>query len=126
MSAALEKFLLDVRTQPTFESFSKVDHTTRNCVGDTALHIAVIRGNFEIVKELLSVGADHSQKGEHGFTPLHEAVLHDQRKIIPILMESGADPLVKNDWDMDSFELAELDDSEQTAGEIKGMLSASN
>ena len=122
MSEVLDKFFESMRSYPTFESYSAIDIRTENCVGETALHFAAILNDVAIAKELLSHGAEPNKKGEHGFTPIHEAIQQGNTEMIRLLLENGADTLIKNDWDMDSFDLAELGDSERAISEVKGLL----
>ncbi len=84
---------------------------TQNCVGDTPLHIAAIKGDETIVRRLLSAGADPNRKGEHGFTPLHEAIQQGHIGVVELLLKSGADSQIRNDWGQDSMELSACDDS---------------
>ena len=68
--------------------------------GGTALHLAASLGNFEIVKQLLTNGADPNAKDISGNTPLHAAVERpntvDHPKVVDLLRESGADNRIKN------------------------------
>ena len=70
----------------------KVDHL--NYLGLAPLHIAVIRGNVEAVKQLLSFGADVNQEsGPHTkFTPLHFAAYQLNTEIVSLLLAHHADP----------------------------------
>jgi hypothetical protein len=70
--------------------------------GDTALHAAAFSYDSEMVRLLLTRGADISAKNRRGAEPLHAAVIGapgsptwnppDQSDVIVFLVESGADP----------------------------------
>lgn len=50
------------------------DVNSTSCVGNTALHVAVMRNRFDCVMVLLTYGANADARGEHGNTPLHLAM----------------------------------------------------
>lgn len=58
--------------------------------GFTALHVAVERGYFLLVKELLDAGADKEALTYAGLTALHIASRKGNVKIIEMLLEAGA------------------------------------
>ena len=59
--------------------------------GGTALHAAVSRGHIQIVKLLLSAGADpNGTAGHRGQTPMQSAYLIRNRDIVNLLREAGA------------------------------------
>ncbi len=67
-------------------------------VENNYLHIAVARGNPEIVSLLINKKdekgnrlIDINAKNTKGFTPLHSAICNDSDKIVKLLLESGAD-----------------------------------
>lgn len=68
--------------------------------GGTALHLAASLGNYEVVKQLLTNGADPNAEDISGNTPLHAAVERpngvDHPKVVDLLREAGADNTVKN------------------------------
>ena len=47
---------------------------------------------YDIVRELLKLGADASVRNNDGFGPLFQAVLHRDAEMLAILLEAGADP----------------------------------
>lgn len=56
-----------------------------------ALHEAVVHGDIERVKTLVTQGADVNEKERwHRSTPLHWAVLHRQRDIMEFLLTKGS------------------------------------
>ena len=65
--------------------------------GDTLLHEAVANSSDEIVKLLLSWGADVNAKGTGGLTPFHWAAQRGDGEIIGLLRASGADANARGD-----------------------------
>ena len=59
--------------------------------GSTCLHDAAKYGTYELVEELLKLGADPNSRAS-GRTPLHCAVLLAKVPTIKLLLEHGADP----------------------------------
>ncbi len=91
MDEALLRFLKQLEEdQPDFMFLGGVTIHTRTALGDTPLHVAVIRGEFPIVQLLLQAGAEADLPGEHGYTPLHEAVSRQQVEIARLLIGHGA------------------------------------
>ncbi|XP_006824924.1 BRCA1-associated RING domain protein 1-like [Saccoglossus kowalevskii] len=62
----------------------------RNAKGETALHIASIKGDAKTVKELLESGFEPNLKDNAGWTPLHEACNHGYIEIVTSLLDHGA------------------------------------
>lgn len=60
------------------------------------LHDAVIGGDIEEVKSMLSSGADINQKNRMGGTPLHTAIMNRQKPIAELLIAGGADVNAKD------------------------------
>ena len=59
--------------------------------GDTALHHATRNGDLEIVKQLVSSGADVNAMADHGHFPLYCAAGHGHVETTRYLVENGAD-----------------------------------
>ena len=61
--------------------------------GAYAIHLAVVKGNAEIVKILLNNGSDIEKKAKNNDrgTPLHWAVFFVQPEMLSLLLDSGAD-----------------------------------
>ena len=59
--------------------------------GDTALHHATRNGDLEIVKQLVSSGADVNAVADQGHFPLYCAAGHGHAETTQYLVENGAD-----------------------------------
>ncbi len=59
--------------------------------GRAALHVAVIKGQVEMVKFLLSNNADPNARDVEGRTPLHYAASQNQMEIAHMLIAHGSD-----------------------------------
>ncbi|XP_047405581.1 85/88 kDa calcium-independent phospholipase A2 isoform X3 [Sciurus carolinensis] len=73
-----------------------VDSTSAS--GNTALHVAVMRGRFDCVMVLLTHGANAGARGENGNTPLHLAMSKDNVEMIKALIVFGAEVDTPNDF----------------------------
>lgn len=62
-----------------------------------ALHFAVIRGESEIVKELIAAGAQVDAPDITAYTPLHYAALYVNQEVAQTLLEAGAAADARND-----------------------------
>lgn len=58
--------------------------------GSTPLHKATARGHVEVVKYLLSKGADPNVKDGEGASPLRSAVMKENAEVARLLIEGGA------------------------------------
>ena len=87
-------FLLkDKSTNPVSVSQkNSMDHQDR--YGMTSLHHAVIRGDIEIIKNLIEKGAGINVRDNYGWTPLHWAVFKQDEIICRALVQSGASTTV--------------------------------
>lgn len=62
-----------------------------NYAGVSALHLAVHRGNFDVIKMLLEAGADANQRDlGSGRSPLHWAVESQKLETVELLLSAGA------------------------------------
>lgn len=88
----VESFLLGLKQDlPSFEDADFSDICWCNHEGENALHIAVIRNEYEIAKELIGLGIDINARGDLGRTPLHEAASMSDLNMVKVLVEAGAD-----------------------------------
>ena len=71
--------------------FSSLNVTFAQEKRTRTLHDAVIGGDIEEVKSMLSSGADINQKNRMGGTPLHTAIMNRQKAIAELLIAGGAD-----------------------------------
>ena len=77
---------------------AKVDIDAFNTEGLSPLHIAVIKGNIEVAKLLISEGASIDlNDSKWGSSPLLYACQNGRTKIVRMLLENGADINAKND-----------------------------
>uniref|UniRef100_A0A8C0HYJ8 phospholipase A2 n=1 Tax=Balaenoptera musculus TaxID=9771 RepID=A0A8C0HYJ8_BALMU len=74
------------------------DVNSTSSVGNTALHVAVMRNRFDCVMVLLTHGANAEARGEHGNTPLHLAMSKDNMEMIKALIVFGAEVDIPNDF----------------------------
>jgi ankyrin repeat protein len=74
----------------------------------TPLHIAVSKGDQNIVEALLEKGANVEAKDKDGYNPLHIAVTKQNQKIVEALLEKGANVEVKDNYDQTPLHIAIL------------------
>ena len=67
------------------------DLNARDKLGETPLHIAVVRGYREIASLLIERGAEINAKDVRGLTPLHAAAWRGYRGAVDLLIDKGAD-----------------------------------
>ncbi|GFS32906.1 ankyrin repeat domain-containing protein 12 [Nephila pilipes] len=77
------------KSSPTQEDYGTFS-LKRNERGETSLHVATIKGDFEKVKKLLKQGASVNTVDNAGWTPLHEACNYGWYKIAKLLIEYDA------------------------------------
>ena len=74
------------------------DANYRNSAGITPLHFAVEHmGNANVVKVLISMGANVNTKANGGLAPLHIAVIWGNIEIVEILVSNGANVNISDD-----------------------------
>jgi ankyrin repeat protein len=64
---------------------------SRNRLGETALHVAVVHAPQSTLRLLCSLGADPNARKNTGFTPLHEAAWLGRDSAVVVLLRFGAD-----------------------------------
>lgn len=92
-----------------------VNAVSKNATGYTALSGAVARGDAEIVRLLLSRGANARHGYGPGYSPLHEAAASGKLDIAKLLLAHGADPNVATDDGQTPLTLAEAKGQSETA-----------
>jgi ankyrin repeat protein len=105
---ALDQLLDKIGELPSFETIRPLTTNSRNCVGETPLHVAAVWGDVDAIELLMGAGADVNARGEFGHTPLHEASAQNKLEAVRVLMAWGADLVIKNDWGQTPREAAAL------------------
>ncbi|TFK29391.1 ankyrin [Coprinopsis marcescibilis] len=77
-----------------------------NVHGKTALHIAALRGNEELVRMLCDLGADVNLADNLGNTPLHYASAWGHVTIVQLLIERGCQYTAKNNENFTALDYA--------------------
>jgi ankyrin repeat protein len=61
------------------------------------IHMAIISGHYEIVKQHIEAGTNLDQKEQmSGSTPLHTAITFNKPKMVQLLIDAGTDLSIKN------------------------------
>ena len=76
----------------------KVELDTRDCDGDTPLHVMAGRNDRVAVEMLIEAGADINALGDMGETPLHVATRRESLLSMEALLFSGAKTNIKNEF----------------------------
>ena len=83
-----------------------VNAAAKNAFKVQALHAAVAGRNMEIVRAVLSAGANPNAPQQAGFRPIHEAGANANRELAELLIAHGADPTLTNDEGKTAIDLA--------------------
>jgi len=62
----------------------------------SALHLAALNNHSEVVKLLISAGADVNKRDKLGDTPLHDAVVRGHLDVVKLLTTAGSDRNIPN------------------------------
>jgi len=84
-----------------------------------ALMDAIINGETEKVKKLLSKDADSNKKDDLGNTPLIVSVQYGDLEITKLLLEAGADPTIQDDLGITPLAMAIENDDKEIADLLK-------
>jgi ankyrin repeat protein len=71
---------------------TSIDVRTRSATGDTALHMAALRGDATAVRKILTAGAFVDARGAGGRTALYYAALKGHLESARCLVAAGANP----------------------------------
>lgn len=86
----------------------RIDSTTTNHDGDTALHMAAAKAsNLRIVSKLINAGWDVNAVGNQGATPLHCAARTRDVEVVRLLLHHEANVGAKDDRGFTPLKLAE-------------------
>ncbi len=77
-------------------NFSNINVNIKNLEGDTPLHISVYHDHLDIVKLLLTKGANPNLANNNGVTPLHNAAFNSNLEIVKLLVDYGANINAEN------------------------------
>ena len=88
----------------------KVDVNELSPDGESALHVAAIKGNPETARLLLSHGAIVDSRSPSGkqrsMTPLHWATYGGHVEMVKILLQYGADPHLKDETGLTAVDMS--------------------
>ena len=84
------------------------------------LHVAVSKGDVEIVKKFIAYGADVNEQSED-MTPLMIAARYNKADMIKVLLENGARPGDKNEKGMTALKYAELSNATEAVNILKDL-----
>ena len=74
------------RFKKLFEQDPEANLTKTDSNGDTALHLAAMKGNVPIIEYLLQKGANINAKDRFGATPLHLAAISGYTESVKVLL----------------------------------------
>jgi ankyrin repeat protein len=79
---------------------------SKDCDGDTPLHVMLWRKNTYGALLLIEAGADLNAVGDMSETPLHVAVSQGNITVVEALLKSGANPAAKSEFGKSPKEIA--------------------
>jgi ankyrin repeat protein len=83
------------------------------------LHVAVSKGDVEVVKKFIAYGANVNEKSEEDMTPLMIAARYNKAEIIKVLLENGARPSDKNEQGFTALKYAQLSNAKEAIAILK-------
>ncbi len=92
----------------------KVKVNSKDCTGDTPLHIMTLRSDRYAVDILIENGADVNAVGDMTETPLHVAIRKGDLYIVEALLNAGSKIDIRSEFNETSAEKAK-----KTGGEIE-------
>ncbi|KAF2508272.1 ankyrin repeat domain-containing protein [Flavobacterium foetidum] len=84
------------------------------------LHVAVSKGDIEVVKKFIAYGADVNEQSED-MTPLMIAARYNKVDIIKVLIENGARPSDKNEKGFTALKYAQLSNAAEAVAYLKDL-----
>lgn len=84
-----------------------VEVNSRDCDGDTPLHVMAVRGNNVGAEILIENGADVNATGDMGQTPLHIALSRRNEELVRFLVCSGARTDIRSEFGETPLEKAQ-------------------
>ena len=83
-----------------------IELNSRDCDGDTPLHVLLWRGDHYGAELLIDAGADIDAIGDMGQTPLHVALMKQNLRITRVLVSAGADTTIRSEFGQTAVEMA--------------------
>ena len=109
--AATLEAMLPASPQERARFLDADDSTT----GASALHMAVRRGDLDIVEMLLKAGANPNSTDHYGYAPLHPAARQNRVDILQSLVNHGADLDISNAIERTPLKVAVVNKSKEAA-----------
>lgn len=86
--------------------------------GATPLCVAISKGEIDLVKKMISYGADVNEKS-NGLTPLMMAARYNKVEIIKLLLANGARLKEKNENGINALKYAEISNAKEAVVLLK-------
>jgi ankyrin repeat protein len=116
LSATMLEFLEERRkTCFGFHRHLFEDFNARDSEGATILHLVLWMEEFDIAKELISLGVELNSADSLGYTPLHVAVSQQSLVIVKLLVKAGANLNARNEFNKTPLEHASSEGNEEIA-----------